>query len=202
MDVILEFLQSGVLPTVLLIVRALVPLLALYVVWRCYTSFKKGQRRRDPVIMLWDEASGTRFPVLYWENSIGRSRSCDIYLPDPSASRDHAVLLRRDEGWFICDTGSKSGVLVNGKKIEDRKLVSIGDTITMGSTTLTMWNADQKPLERRRFFTGFSREAASPLRLMLAATFTLLLVALQGLCMDGELHPHTGKTESVLYSPE
>ena len=42
----MEFLQSGVLPTVLLIVRALVPLLALYVVWRCYTSFKKGQRRR------------------------------------------------------------------------------------------------------------------------------------------------------------
>ena len=132
MDVILEFLQSGVLPTVLLIVRALVPLLALYVVWRCYTSFKKGQRRRDPVIMLWDEASGTRFPVLYWENSIGRSRSCDIYLPDPSASRDHAVLLRRDEGWFICDTGSKSGVLVNGKKIQDRKLVNVGDRMTLG----------------------------------------------------------------------
>ena len=66
-------------------------------VWRCYTSFKKGQRRRDPVVMLWDEASGTRFPVLYWENSIGRSKSCDIYLPDATASRDHAVLLRRDE---------------------------------------------------------------------------------------------------------
>ena len=49
MDVILEFLQSGVLPTVLLIVRALVPLLALYVVWRCYTSFKKGQRRSSSV---------------------------------------------------------------------------------------------------------------------------------------------------------
>ena len=39
--------------------------------------------------MLWDEASGTRFPVLYWENSIGRSKSCDIYLPDATASRDH-----------------------------------------------------------------------------------------------------------------
>ena len=45
----MEFLQSGVLPTVLLIVRALVPLLALYVVWRCYTSFKKGQRRRSKI---------------------------------------------------------------------------------------------------------------------------------------------------------
>ena len=51
-------------------------------VWRCYTSFKKGQRRRDPVIMLQDQGSGTSFPVLYWENSIGRSRSCDITLPD------------------------------------------------------------------------------------------------------------------------
>ena len=189
MDVILEFLQSGVLPTVLLIVRVLVPLLALYVVWRCYTSFKKGQRRRDPVIMLWDEASGTRFPVLYWENSIGRSRSCDIYLPDPSASRDHAVLLRRDEGWFICDTGSKSGVLVNGKKIQDRKLVNVGDRMTLGSTTLTLWNTDQKPAERRRLFTGFSREAASPIKLMLTASFALLLMALQGCCMGGELHP-------------
>ena len=189
MDVILEFLQSGVLPTVLLIVRVLVPLLALYVVWRCYTSFKKGQRRRDPVIMLWDEASGTRFPVLYWENSIGRSRSCDIYLPDPSASRDHAVLLRRDEGWFICDTGSKSGVLVNGKKIQDRKLVNVGDRMTLGSTTLTLWNTDQKPAERRRLFTGFSREAASPIKLMLTASFTLLLMALQGCVMGGELHP-------------
>ena len=189
MDIILEFLQSGLLPTVLLILRALVPLLALYVVWRCYTSFKKGQRHRDPVIMLWDEVSGTRFPVLYWENSIGRSKSCDIYLPDPSASRDHAVLLRRDEGWFICDTGSKSGVFVNGRKIDGRRLVNIGDSMTMGSTTLTLRNTDEKPLERRRIFTGFSREAASPLKLMFTATFTLSLVAVQGLFLNGEFHP-------------
>ena len=183
MDTILEFLQSGVLPTVLLILRILVPLLAFYVIWRCYTSFKKGQRRRDPVIMLWDEASGTRFPVLYWENSIGRSKSCDIYVPDATISRDHAVLMRRDEGWFICDTGSKAGVQVNGRKVDGKKLVNIGDRVTMGSTTLTLWNTDAQPRERRRFFTGFSREAASPLKLMMVATFTLLLVAVQGLCI-------------------
>ena len=189
MEFIVEFLQSGVLPTVLLVVRILVPLLALYVVWRCYTSFKKGQRRRDPVIMLVDEASGARFPVLYWENSIGRSKSCDIYLPDATASRDHAVLLRRDEGWFICDTGSKSGVYVNGRKIDGRKLLNIGDKVTMGSTTLVLRNTDERPLERRRAFTGFSREAASPIKLMLTATFTLLLVALQGAFLGGEFHP-------------
>ena len=189
MEAIQEFLSSGVLPTVLLVLRALVPLLALYVVWRCYTSFKKGQRRRDPVIMLWDEASGARFPVLYWENSIGRSRSCDITLPDAAMSRDHGVLLRRDEGWFICDTGSKSGIYVNHKKVEGRQLVNIGDTITLGGTTLTLWNTDVEPRKRRRVFTGFSREAASPLKLMLTASFTLLLAAVQGLFLGGELHP-------------
>ena len=189
MDTILEFLQSGVLPTVLLVLRVLVPLLAFYVVWRCYTSFKKGQRRRDPVIMLWDEASGTRFPVLYWENSIGRSKSCDIYVPDATISRDHAVLMRRDEGWFICDTGSKSGVLVNGKKIQDRQLVNVGDSVTMGSTTLTLWNADQKPLERRRIFTGFSREAASPFVLMFLTTLVLLLMGVQGVLGGETLSP-------------
>ena len=181
----MEFLQSGVMPTVLLLVRVIVPVLALYVVWRCYTSFKKGQRRRDPVIMLQDQGSGTSFPVLYWENSIGRSRSCDITLPDATMSRDHAVLLRRDEGWFICDTGSKSGVLVNGKKIQDRQLVNVGDSVTMGSTTLTLWNADQKPLERRRIFTGFSREAASPFVLMFLTTLVLLLMGVQGV-LGGE----------------
>lgn len=187
MKTAVEFLQSGVLPALLLIIRIIVPFLAAYVVWRSYTSFKKAQRKRDPVITLWDEASGTRFPVLYWENSIGRSRSCDIYLPDSTASRDHAVLMRRDEGWFICDTGSKSGVYVNGRKIDGKKLLSIGDKITMGSTTLSLWNADAKPAKKRRIFTGFSREAASPLKLMVVATLTHLLMAVQSCFATGAL---------------
>ena len=188
LEIILEFLQSGLLPAVLLIIRIIVPVLALYVVWRSYTSFKKGQRRRDPVIMLWDEASGTRFPVLYWENSIGRSKSCDIYLPDATASRDHAVLMRRDEGWVICDTGSKSGVLVNGRQIDGKKVVNIGDSVTMGSTTLTLWNTDAEPV-KRRVFTGFSREAASPFKLMFVATMVHLLMAVQGCFQDGGFAP-------------
>lgn len=185
----MDFLQSGVLPTVLLILRAIVPVLALYVVWRSYTSFKKGQRRKDPVITLWDEASGTRFPVLYWENSIGRSKSCDIYLPDATASRDHAVLMRRDEGWVICDTGSKSGVFVNGRKVEGKKLVTIGDKITLGSTTLSLWNADAQPQKRRKSFTGFSKSAASPFKLMFTASLVHFLMALQSCFANGGFAP-------------
>ncbi len=189
MEWLTNFLQSGVLPVVLLILRIAAPVMALYVVWRSYTSFRKGQRRRDPIIMLWDESSDTRFPVLYWENSIGRSKSCDIYLPDAAASRDHAVLMRREEGWFICDTGSKAGVYVNGRKIEDRKLVKVGDKLKMGNTTLSVWNSDSPPAKKRRVFTGFSTQAASPLKLMIISSLVHILMGLQGSFSTGEFVP-------------
>lgn len=179
---ITEFLGTGVMPVVLMVVRAILSVMALYVVWRSYTSFRKGQRRRDPVIMLVDHARRTKFPVLYWENSIGRSKSCDIVLPDESASRDHAVLMRREEGWIICDTGSKTGVQVNGRKIGGQKVLGIGDEVTMGSTTVMLMNAEQTTVKKRKFFRGFSSEAASPLKLMMVATLTHLLMALQ-LCL-------------------
>ena len=185
MDTVAGFLQSGVLPTVLLLVRMVVPVLALYVVWRSYTSFKKGQRRRDPVVTLCDESSGIRFAVLYWEYSIGRSKSFDICLPDATVSRDHAVLMRREEGWVVCDTGSHAGVLVNNRQIEGQKLVGIGDTITLGDVTLTLWNADSPPEKRRRVFKGFSREAASPLKLMVVASLVHALMALQACVAEG-----------------
>ncbi len=189
MEMIQEFLQSGLLPAVLLILRAVVPVLALYVVWRSYTSFQKGQRRRDPVVVLWDEGSNARLPVLYWENSIGRSKSCDIYLPDASVSRDHAVLMRRDEGWVICDTGSKSGVFVNGKKVQDKKLLKIGDKITLGAATLSLWNSDVQPQRSRKAFTGFSKNAASPFKLMFAASLVHFLMAVQSCFQNGGFAP-------------
>ena len=86
-QLITRILGSGLLSTALVLVRAVTVLMVLYVIWRCYTSFKKGQRRKDPVVMLEDAATGAHFPVLYWENSIGRSRSCDIQIPDNSVSR-------------------------------------------------------------------------------------------------------------------
>lgn len=180
MDVLKNLLaQSGIIPLILLFLRGVTPVLALYVVWRSFTSFQRGQRRQEPVVTLWDEGSGTRFPVLYWENSIGRSKSCDIYLPDVSVSRDHAVFMRRDEGWIICDTGSKYGVKVNGKDVEDKAVVNIGDKVSLGRTTLTLWNADTQPAQRRRYFTGFSREAATPFKLMFVATMVHFLMACQ-----------------------
>ena len=177
MEQIGAFLESGVAPTALLIIRIIVPLLAGYVSFRCYTSFKAGQRRRDPVVMLLDESSGARFPVLYWENSVGRSRSCDICLPVAEVSRDHAVFMRREEGWFVCDTGSKGGVLVNGRRISGPRLVRIGDSMTFGGVTLTLYNTSQLPEKKRRFQAFLRGQGANPFFLMLMATIAHLLMA-------------------------
>ncbi len=178
-EILLNMFHMGLLPIVLLIVRLIVPVLALYVVWRSYTSFRKGQRRREPVIMLADHDAKVKFPILCWENSIGRSKSCDVVLPDQTASRDHAVLMRREEGWLICDTGSKTGVFVNGKKVEGKKRVEVGDDITIGATTLTLLRSDKSEEKKRRFFRGFSQEAASPLKLMFVSTLVHFLMAVQ-----------------------
>ena len=144
-QLITRILGSGLLSTALVLVRAVTVLMVLYVIWRCYTSFKKGQRRKDPVVMLEDAATGAHFPVLYWENSIGRSRSCDIQIPDNSVSRDHAVLMRREEGWFVCDTGSHAGTRVRNKQITEPTLVQIGDIkrILLSGALLLIWSSSR-----------------------------------------------------------
>lgn len=178
-ELVVRILNSSLLSTLMLLIRFITPMIALYVLWRCYTSFRKGQRLKDPVIMLEDASTGTAFPVLYWENSIGRSRSCDIQIPDESVSRDHAVLMRREAGWFICDTDSHSGTKVDGREISEPTLVHVGDKIQIGPTTLILKTASGTNTKKRRWFTGFTQEAASPFSLMLGVTLVQLSMTLQ-----------------------
>ena len=187
MEIITKLVSSDYIQYFTLALRVITPFIALLVVWRCYTSFKKGLRRYDPVLMLTDLASGEKFPILYWENSIGRARTCDITIPDQSISRDHAVLLRRDEGWFVCDSGSKAGTYVNGEKIEGRQLVAVGDVITVGRTQLELDRSDIPAKQRRRMFTGFMKNAASPSSLLFLVTLVQISMTIQLMVGTGEL---------------
>lgn len=151
-----DTLAPDALNLFLLVLRVIVPLLALFVVLRCYRSVKRGRRPEAPVMTLEESVTHTRIPVLYWENSIGRSKSCDISLPDPAISRDHAVLMRREQGWFVIDTGSKSGTRVNGKKIvpSQRAPISPGDTVSMGQTQLIFRHGGEFRREKTPVLSG------------------------------------------------
>ena len=66
---------------------------------------------------------------------IGRSKDCDIQLPDPNASRRHAELRQEGSGYWLIDLDSTNGSSVNGHRTARAKLDS-GDVITIGSTEM------------------------------------------------------------------
>ena len=99
------------------ILRWLAPALALLLILRCIKPLMTF--RREPEIWAWlCPEGGKKLPVTHWENVIGRHRRSDLVIDFPTVSRNHAVLTRYDDGtWTICDTGSASGVLLNGEQI-------------------------------------------------------------------------------------
>ena len=66
---------------------------------------------------------------------LGRSRECDIRLPDANSSRRHAEIRHEDDAWWIVDLGSTNGTLVNGKRASRERLRD-GDVIMLGSTEI------------------------------------------------------------------
>ena len=66
---------------------------------------------------------------------IGRSRECDVRLPDANSSRRHAEIRYEDGAWWIVDLGSTNGTIVNGKRAK-REQLEDGDVVTLGSTDI------------------------------------------------------------------
>jgi hypothetical protein len=66
---------------------------------------------------------------------IGRSKDCDIQLPDPNVSRKHAEVRQEGAAYWAVDLGSTNGMEVNGRRQKRAKLRQ-GDRITLGSTEL------------------------------------------------------------------
>ncbi len=99
--------------------------------------------------------NGKTVEISSWEVSIGRAKTCDIILSNPTVSRFHAVVARRGKGWMIFDTNSKSGVFVNGQKIEKSAFIYDGDEISMGTVSLSFVS----PLFRA---DGAAQEPAQP----------------------------------------
>lgn len=114
--------------------RILMPVYAIIIVYQCYAAMRRRRRPEKPLVTLYNTVTGLKLPVIFWENSIGRSRASDIVVDDPAVSRNHCVLLRRASGWYICDTGSKGGTYVNGEEAVGRTRVLIDDVIGVGNS--------------------------------------------------------------------
>src|SRR5262249_6164855 len=80
----------------------------------------------DPAPFVFPPGSGVRF-------TIGRTRECDLCLPDLSVSRMHALLVRREDGWVLSDLGSHNGTRLNGWLVREAVRVRAGDRVEFGS---------------------------------------------------------------------
>jgi pSer/pThr/pTyr-binding forkhead associated (FHA) protein len=68
--------------------------------------------------------------------SIGRRPDADVFLDDITVSRDHALLIHRNEHWHLDDCGSLNGTYVNRQRIESQRLEE-GDEVQIGKYKLT-----------------------------------------------------------------
>ena len=116
--------------------RFVLPVFALAVIATCVISLFRNRPRLHKLAQLVDENNGSVIDIDRWEISIGKSKSNDIVLPMPDVSRFHAVIAKKQKEWVITDTFSKTGVLVNGEKIEEQAVIEDGDIITIGSIPL------------------------------------------------------------------
>jgi pSer/pThr/pTyr-binding forkhead associated (FHA) protein len=67
---------------------------------------------------------------------LGRSRECDLRLPDADTSRRHAKIVCKAGGFVLCDLESTNGTFVNGERIEERVLAP-GDRLQIGANAVT-----------------------------------------------------------------
>jgi hypothetical protein len=68
--------------------------------------------------------------------SIGRRPDADVFLDDVTVSRDHALLVRRGDGYHLDDCGSLNGTYVNRRRVESVKLAD-GDELQIGKYKLS-----------------------------------------------------------------
>jgi serine phosphatase RsbU (regulator of sigma subunit) len=54
--------------------------------------------------------------------SVGRKVDKDLVIADPRVSRDHALIVLEEEGFFLIDQSSKHGTFINGERVQRQKL--------------------------------------------------------------------------------
>lgn len=83
------------------------------------------------------DRAGRRFPLVEPVTILGRSRSCDVYVPDRRTSRRHAEVRWDGEYSTLRDLGSTNGTFLNGQHIVGPEMVRDGDEIGIASAVFT-----------------------------------------------------------------
>ncbi len=134
------------------------------------------KKTTDPVrAKLINSITNEGLPLYDREVSLGRNKKCDIVLPFETISRLHAVIAYRNKGFVIFDTFSKTGITVNGEKINGKSHIYDGDVIGMGGLEYTLKEARYKYIKDK---SGAAGRASYGVILILLAIFNIFSMLL------------------------
>jgi DNA-binding CsgD family transcriptional regulator len=99
---------------------------------------------------------GRRFPFAY-ACSIGRLPENTVALDDPGVSRRHALIhCHGQSGYWLVDFGSRNGVVLNGRKIQEPVRIGNGDKIEIAGQRLAF---HEPPPAKKPTGAGFNSAA-------------------------------------------
>lgn len=99
-----------------------------------FAVFKRGESSRVMEGELWQEPAGhcTRLSA---STLVGRSPEADIQLSSARVSREHCMLRRQGNGYWLYDLGSANGTLLNDREVVQPTQVKHGDVISVADVT-------------------------------------------------------------------
>jgi len=90
---------------------------------------------------------GTTFDIRTPLTHVGRGNHNDIVLPSESVSDTHAKIQRRDDGWYVVDTGSTNGTYVGGTRIVGERRLEGAPDLRFGGIKTIFRAQDRGPIE-------------------------------------------------------
>lgn len=171
-----DSLSNLILPVGTMVSRIVLPVLAVMVVVRCGLSLIRS--KGEPETWAWlGLGDGVRLPVNHWENIIGRGNGADIALPMPEISRNHAALIRNEEGgWRLIDIAHKDNLLVNEEPVAGQRELKEGDVISVAGSELALAEITPEEDEQQRAGRTVPGKHIRPSRtLMLLSVFIIVL---------------------------
>src|SRR5262249_38234961 len=99
-------------------------------------------------VLILEDGSGDRHPLIEGRTTIGRSAECDIVIADDSVSRQHAALLVEAERIELTDLTSRNHTFRNESAVLHSE-VACGDRLRFGNVPASLEKIDCDGIDRR-----------------------------------------------------
>jgi predicted component of type VI protein secretion system len=89
----------------------------------------------------------TRYDLGKDRTVIGRASACDLAVPTTNISREHCLVVKRDDGFWVEDLNSSNGTYVNKEKLAGPRKLGEKDIVKAGAARMTFHAGDIKAVE-------------------------------------------------------